>query len=289
MLGAVPRVKNSWELAKVSWSVLRSDKTLAVFPFLSALFGLLVVGVVAGLTAVTGVNHGAHGSLKDMGYVFIVAGYVALAFVSTYFLAALVHAANEALEGRRADVASCFRAANDRLHRLLPWAIVQASVSLVVQALESQRFVGQIIAALIGTAWAVLTFLTVPIIMLEDLGPIHALKRSGALLRSTWGENLSAQFGFGLFGLFAMLPGIFVIAIGAASASTAVVVVTAALGVAWIVVVSLAVSALTGIYRTALYRFAVDGTAPPAFAGADLAHALGPRRGPSGFGGFSNN
>jgi hypothetical protein len=125
--------------------------------------------------------------------------------------------------------------------------------------------------------------------MLEDLGPIHALKRSGALLRSTWGENLSAQFGFGLFGLFAMLPGIFVIAIGAASASTAVVVVTAALGVAWIVVVSLAVSALTGIYRTALYRFAVDGAAPPAFAGADLAHALGPRRGPSGFGGFSNN
>ena len=109
------------------------------------------------------------------------------------------------------------------------------------------------------------------------------------MLRSTWGENLSAQFGFGLFGLFAMLPGIFVIAIGAASASTAVVVVTAALGVAWIVVVSLAVSALTGIYRTALYRFAVDGTAPPAFAGADLAHALGPRRGPSGFGGFSNN
>jgi hypothetical protein len=289
MLNAMPRIKNSWELAKVSWSVLRSDKALAVFPFLSALAGLLVVGVVAGLTAATGVNGGGNGSLKAMGYVFIVVGYIAMALVTTYFLAALVHAANEALEGRRADLADCFAAANQRLPRLLPWAIVQASVSMVIQALESQRFVGQLVAALIGTAWAVLTFLTVPIIMLEDLGPINALKRSGQLLRGTWGENLSAQFGFGLFGLVAVLPGILVIAIGASSGSTVGIVVAAAIGVAWIVVVSLVVSALSGVYRTALYRFAVDGTSPPAFADADLANALGPRRGPSGFGGFSNN
>jgi Family of unknown function (DUF6159) len=289
MLSPMQRIKNSWELAKVSWSVLRSDKALAVFPLLSALAGLLVVGIVAGLTAATGVNGGGNGSLKAIGYVFIVAGYIAMAFVATYFLAALVHAANEALEGRRADLADCFAAANQRLHRILPWAIVQASVSMVIQALESQRFIGQLVAALIGTAWAVLTFLTVPIIMLEDLGPINALKRSGHLLRGTWGENLSAQFGFGLFGLIAMLPGILVIAIGASSGSTVGVVVAAAIGVAWIVVVSLVVSALSGIYRTALYRFAVDGAAPPAFADADLANALGPRRGPSGFGGFSNN
>jgi len=288
MLGAMQRIKNSWELAKVSWSVLRSDKSLAVFPLLSALGGLLVVGVFAGLIAATGVDSGVNGGMKGIGYVFIVAGYVALAFVSTYFLAALVHGANEALEGRHAELGSCFAAASERLHRILPWALVQASVSMVIQALESQRFIGQIIASLIGTAWAVLTFLTVPIIMLEDLGPINALKRSGHLLRGTWGENLSAQIGFGLFGLVAMLPGIALIGIGAATGATALVIVTAAIGVAWIVVVALALSALTGIYRTALYRFAVDGTAPPAFASSDLQHALGPRRGPSGFGGFGN-
>ena len=246
------RIKNSWELAKISWSVLRSDQSLAVFPVLSAVAGLLVVGVFAGLIAATGVNSSNSGSLKGIGYVFIVVGYVALAFVTAYFLGALVHAANEALEGRHAELRDCFGAANQRLHRLLPWALVQASVSMVIQALESQRLLGQIVAAVIGTAWAVLTFLTVPIIMLEDLGPIAALKRSGHLLRASWGENLTAQVGFGLFGLVAMLPGIILIALGAATASTAVVVVTVALGAAWIVVVSLVVSALTGIYRTAL-------------------------------------
>ncbi len=269
------RIRNSWELAKVSWSVLRSDRSLAWFPVLSAIAGLIVVGVVAGLIAATGTSNG---SLKGIGYVFVVAGYVALAFVTTYFLGALVHGANEALNGNRSGFGECFAAANERLHRILPWAIVQASVSIVIQALENQRLIGQIVASLIGGAWAVLTFLTVPIIMLEDLGPINALKRSATLLRQTWGENLSAQIGFGLFGFVAALPAILVIAAGAASSSTAAVVLTAAIGVAWIVVVSVVISALTGIFRTALYRFAVDGTTPPAFAGIDLAHALGPRQ-----------
>jgi hypothetical protein len=273
------RIKNSWELAKVSWSVLRSDKTLAVFPILSAVASLILVGIFAGLIAATGVNDsGSNSGLKGIGYVFIVAGYIALAFVSTYFLAALVHAANEALEGRRAALGESFAAANTKLHRILPWALVQATVSIVIQALEQRGFLGQIVASLIGAAWAVVTFLTVPIIMLEDLGPIAALKRSGHLLRESWGENIAAQFGFSIFGLIGSLPAILVFALVAGTGSTALLIVFGSIAVAWLVVVALVISALSGIYRTALYRFAVDGVAPPAVATADLQHAFGARQ-----------
>jgi Family of unknown function (DUF6159) len=284
MLTRMQRIKNSWELAKVSWSVLRSDRSLAVFPFLSAVVGLIVVGIFAGLVALTGVNTAHGGSMKGIGYVFIAAGYVAVAFVTTYFLGALVHGANEALEGRHAELGECFAGANAKLHRLLPWALVQASVSMILQALENVRYVGPILRAILGTAWAVLTFLTVPIIMLEDLGPFAALQRSGTLLKQSWGENLTAQFGFGFLALIAMLPAFALFGIGAAIGNLAGLIVTGAIGAAWLVVVLLVVSALTGIYRTALYRFAVDGVAPPAFANADLQHALGPRRQRSGFG-----
>jgi hypothetical protein len=277
------RIRNSWELAKVSWSVLRADRSLAVFPFLSAIAGLIVVGIVAGLVAATGVNSSHGGALKGIGYVFIAGGYIAAAFVTTYFLGALVHGANEALEGRHAELGECFRAANSRLHRILPWALVQASVSIIIRLLEDRAPIGQIIASFIDLGWAVVTFLTVPIIMLEDLGPIAALKRSGQLLRRSWGENLAAQVGFGLFAVVPMLPALLLIAVGAVTGSLAVVIATAAVGVAWIVIVMLVVSALSGIYRTALYRFAVDGVAPPAFAGADLQHAFGPRRNRPGF------
>jgi len=46
----------------------------------------------------------------------------------------------------------------------------------------------------------------------------------------------------------------------------------------WLLAVAVLASALTGVYQTALYRFAADGVAPVAFAGADLPNAIRPRR-----------
>jgi len=272
------RIKNSWELGKISWSVLRSDRSLAWFPVMSAIAALVVIGIFAALVGLTGIEtKEGHEGLKGIGYVFVVFGYIGLAFVTTYFLAALVHGANERLEGREASVAGSLAAANSKLHRILPWALVQATVSVILQAIE-ERFgvVGRIIAGLLGAAWAVFTFLTVPIIMLEDLGPIAALKRSGALLKRTWGENIVGQGGFGLLGLVAMLPAAVLVAI-AATGGVAVAVVFGVLAAIWIAIVLVVLAAMTGIYRVALYRFACDGVAPPAFAGADLQHAFRPR------------
>ncbi len=274
------RIRNSWELGKISWSVLRSDKTLAAFPVFAAIGSLVVVGVFGGLTALTGVNTTGQGSLKAMGYVFVVVGYIALAFVTTYFQAGLVAGANEVLDGRTASIRASLDAANGKLHRILPWAILSATVSIIISAIEERAgFVGQIISSLLGAAWAVVTFLTIPVIVLEDLGPWNALKRSGNLLKQTWGENLAAQFGFGILGLVAMLPAVALIAGGIATGSLVVAIVLGAIGVAWLIVVSVVLSAMSGIYRTALYRFTVDGQAPPAFAGADLGHAFDQRRG----------
>jgi Family of unknown function (DUF6159) len=279
ILLAMQRIRNSWELGKISWSVLRSDRTLAWFPVLSAIGALVVIGVFGGLVAATGVDTTAgHQSLQAIGYVFIVVGYIALAFVTTYFLAALVHGANERLEGRDSTVGGGLGAANAKLHRILPWAIVQGTVSVVIAAIEERAgFVGQIIVRLIGAAWAIVTFLTIPIIMLEDLGPWNALKRSGTLVKHTWGENIVAQAGFGLFAMLASIPGILLIAIGISSNELAITIPLGIVGLVWVAIVSVVISTMSGIYRTALYRFAVDGTAPGAFANADLGHAFGPK------------
>jgi hypothetical protein len=285
------RIRTSWELGKISWSVLKSDRSLAWFPVMSAIAALVIIGVFGGLVAATGIDDtGREESLKGIGYVFIGIAYLALAFVSTYFLACLLHGANERLQGRDATVGGSIAAANAKLHRILPWALVQGTVSIIIAIIE-ERFgiVGQIIARLIGAAWAIVTFLTVPIIMLEDLGPIQALKRSGTLLKQTWGENIVAQAGFGLLALVAMLPGLALIGIGVATGSLAVAIALGIVGVVWVAIVSVVISAMTGIYRTALYRYTVDGTAPAAFAGADLGNAYAPkkeRRG--GFGGGMN-
>lgn len=274
------RIRNSWELGKISWSVLKSDRTLAWFPVLSAIASLVVVGIFAGLIAATGVDSDTgHEGLKAIGYVFVFAMYVGLAFVTTYFLGALVHGANERLNGRDAKFGDSMGAASSRLHRILPWALVQATVSIILRSIEERAgWLGQIVVGLLGAAWSVLTFLTVPIIMLEDVGPVNALKRSGELVKRTWGENLVAQAGFGIIGMLAMLPGIAVIALGIATGSVVVAVALGIVGAVWLSIVLVVLSAMSGIYRVALYRFAVDGKAPPAFADAQLGEAFGQRR-----------
>jgi Family of unknown function (DUF6159) len=297
------RFQTSWEIAKRSWAVLKSDKTLAWFPVLSALASLLVVAIIGGLIAVAGIDNKATGdSLQPIGWVLIVVAYLALAIVQTYFLAALVAGADQRLRGNDSTVRTALDIANSRLHRLLPWAVVTATVTMVLQAIE-ERFglVGTIVARLVGLAWNLVTFLVVPILVLEDLGVGDALKRSKDLFKKTWGENVIGQGGLGIVGFLAMIPGVLLVAIGAAM-GTAGLIVLGAVGVAWIIASAVIVSALSGIYRTALYHYAAGGRVPGEFADLDLHDAFRPRRlgrgtggaaGSGGLGGFfggpSNN
>jgi hypothetical protein len=284
-------MQRSWALAKASWAVLKSEKGLVWLPVLSFVASLIVVGIFsvaiwATVGKDTGVNNDGY-SANVATWVLAVCMYIGIAFSQTYFLAALCAGANERLQGRDTTIGNALAVANSRLHRILPWALVSATVSMIIQAIEERfGFLGQIIAGLIGAAWNVVTFLTIPIIVFEDVGPVTALKRSGHLLKQTWGENLMAQIGLGLISLLAFIPGVLVIGLGIASGVGVVTVIAVAIGAIYLAVAASIVSALSGIYRTALYRFAVDGQVPEAFASTDMEHAFGARKGiRGGFGG----
>jgi hypothetical protein len=288
------RFQTSWEIAKRSWAVLRSDKTLAWFPVLSALGSLLVIAVLGGVFLVAGIDNSSTGTtLQPIGWVLIVAAYVALAMVQTYFLAGLVAGADQRLRGQDSTLRSSLEIANSRLHRLLPWAVVTATVTMVLQAIEQRfGFVGTIVARLVGLAWNLVTFLVVPILVLEDLGVGDALKRSKDLFKKTWGENVIGQFGLGAIGFLLTFPGIVLIGIGVAL-GTAGVIVLGTVGVIWVLAAAVVVSALSGIYRTALYHYAANGQVPGEFSGIDFDAAFRRRqdRGNQGgwFGSPSNN
>jgi hypothetical protein len=88
--------------------------------------------------------------------------------------------------------------------------------------------------------------------------------------------------GVGLVVLAAMLPGFAAIVLGmvAAGASGQPILagVGVALGVVWILGVSLVSAAVQSILLTALYLYAAEGTTPPQFDPALLQGAFGSRR-----------
>jgi hypothetical protein len=272
------RLQTSWEIAKRAWAVLKSDKTLAWFPVLSALGCAAVLVVFVGLIAVAGIDDTANGTaLLPFGYVLIAFAYLGVAFVQTYFLAGLVVGADARLHGGDSTVKSALAVANSKLHRLLPWAIVSATVGAILNQLERQGIIGQIVAGLVGMAWNLITFLTVPILVIEDVGVGAALKRSKDLFKRTWGENVIGQGGLGLLGFVATLPAVLLVVVGAAL-GTAGLVVFGGIAVMWAVAVTVVLSALSGIYRTALYRYATTGEVPGDFAGIDFQAQFRPRR-----------
>ena len=279
------RITHTIELAKASWQVLKADKELLLLPVLSLLATLAVAASFLApiLLSGDGVNVEDPGTV---GYVLLFVAYVVLAFITIFFNAALVHAANERLDGGDPTIGSALRGAAGRVHRILPWALVSATVSIILRAIEERAgIVGRIVSGIAGVAWSLVTFLVIPVLVIEDIGVIDAVKRSGAMFKRTWGENVAAQVGFGLLGFVAMLPAFLIGAAGVAAGGT-LAFIGIAVAVLWVLTVVMVLSALNGIFQTALYRYAAGIDSGAAFGGHDLNAAFAPRRGRSGgFGG----
>jgi hypothetical protein len=276
------RISNGWGLTKQSWAVLKSDKQLIVFPVLSAGACLLVLAsfAVPMMATVDWSSIGEpDGQVRGFGgplYCGIAFGfYFANYFVMSFFNAALIGAAMRKFNGESADVRSGLAVAASRLPQLLGWALVAATVGMVLKMIsERLGFVGKIVIGLLGMVWSIATYFVVPVLVVEGVGPIDAVKRSGAIIRKTWGESLVANVGLGavvaLAMVAALIPAGAGIALGVALESFVIGAVGVALSVVLMVVIGLVSSTLQVILVAALYRYAATGLVPEQFDGATL-------------------
>ena len=269
----------SWELTKASAAVLRSDKELLLFPVISSLAALLVAATF--LIPIFGLRLFEGGQIGPLGFVVGFLFYLCQYFVIFYFNVALVGAAMIRLEGGDPTVADGLRIAKSKAGVILGYAAIAATVGIILKAVEERAgFLGRIVIGLVGAAWTVATFMVVPVLVAQDVGPLEAVKESVNLLKKTWGENIIGTGGIGIvFGLV-----IVAVVIVGVVASIAAFALSPYLGIAMIVLTVVAVvllgviqAALAGIYAAALYRYAVDGQAPAGFGGNALQLAFKPK------------
>jgi hypothetical protein len=275
------KFSRSWSLVKASATVLRADKELLVFPLLSSIAVLLViasfVAPALGFGWLQALDDGQGPTPAMIAWAF--AFYISQYFVMFFFNSALVGAAMIRLDGGDPTVADGLRIAGSRIGAIFGYAVIAATVGLLLQVLEQRAgFVGRIVVGLIGVAWTVVTFLTVPVLVARDVGPIDAVKESAGLLRRTWGENLIGAGGIGLvFGLamvLTVLAGVALLIAASATGSMVLVAAVAAVTVLAAIALGLLQAALSGVYSAALYRYAISGDAPSGFDGLLLERAF---------------
>jgi len=269
------KFSRSWELVKASAGVLRSDKELLVFPVVSGIAALIVLATFAIPIVSLKLFEGGTGPL---GYVIGFLFYLCQYFVIFFFNSALVGAAMIRLNGGDPTVADGLRIARERMLPILGYAAIAATVGLLLQFLKNKdNFVIRMLGSLLGTAWTVASFLVVPVLVANKIGPIDAVKKSIELLKTTWGENAVGQLGIGfVFGFImagVIITGVLLSILGF-TVSPYLGGTIVLLTVLSALTVGIIQSALSGVYAAALYRFANDGVAPHGFEGMSLQTAF---------------
>ena len=203
--------------------------------------------------------------------------------VTFYFQTALVGAAMIRLDGGDPTLGDGLRMATSRLPAIIGYALIAATVGMILRWIsERAGFIGVIIIGIIGFAWNIATFLVVPVLVTENVGPVEAIKRSGGLLRRTWGEQLIGVGGIGIvFGLL-----FFAVMLIGGALTYVLFTITPILGLVGLIalvialgVIGLVGSAASGVYTASLYRYATKGEAGASFKTETMAAAFRSRSG----------
>jgi hypothetical protein len=272
------RIRRGWALTKKSWGLLNEHRSLIRFPLYGAVATTLLAIVFLGPGLYLLDQDELGGAIP-----LLVIGVYVLSVVGFYFSVALAACADMIFRGQEATVADGLAVARQRFSQICGWAAVSTAISVLMGVLENQGGIGgQIAARLVGMAWSLVTFLAVPVIAIEGTGPFQTLKRSAAMFRQRWGQQITGNIAIGaaIF-LIGVLPAALLIVAGvvlwsSASFLGALLVVIGALVLAIAMLIS---RALSGIFGVALYRYALDGEAVGGFTVEELESAVKRKRG----------
>lgn len=265
------RFQRSLRLIRTSTRVLNADGELLFLPILSG----IVSAIVGGLLFWQAFGLGVFEQVKDGGsaaglYVWLFGFYVVEYFIVYFFNTALVGAAIARLNGGDPTVGSALRLAASRACHILGYALIAATVGIILRTIADRAgLLGKLIAGGAGLAWSIATFLVVPILAVEGIGPVAAIEKSATLLKKTWGENLIGSAGIAI--VFSAIGAVLILVIygggtllytnGAERAALLLATLAALLFVAVVVFGA----ALSGVYQAAVYYYAVNGEPPEGF------------------------
>jgi len=178
------------------------------------------------------------------------------------------------LDGQDATIRDGWAMVRERIGTVIRWALVAATVGVIMRAVQERLGVVGWIAGLIGSiAWGLVTFFVLPVLLFEPVNVRGAIRRSAGIFRQRWGEQITASVTIGAALLVMWIPLMVVCLL--------LMLVSVWLGVAMMIgsfVAMLTITTtLTDVFNAALYRYAVAGQVPEGFTAMDFESVVKPR------------
>jgi hypothetical protein len=271
----IGKFKASQMIVKESWDVLNKDKEIMWFPvisFISTLVAILLMGVLFYFVALGGnpevFSHGRHAENDVAVYGTLLIYYIVVFFIVNFFEAGLFIIVQGRFSGSNLSFMDGLRGAGRNFMKIFYWSLISATVGMILRIIsDKSRFIGKIVASIFGAAWGILTYFSLPALVIGNLSIKDSFKESAAIIRKTWGETLIVNFGVGLF--FSVLTFILL----ALSVGTIVLVPTfqvfitvATLFILAMIVMAVISSTLNSIFKLVLFNYARTGQVPQGFS-----------------------
>lgn len=278
----------SWELTKATFGVINRDREIIFYPILAMLISFIFI-ILMFIPTIISVFVYNSSALTAVQYILFFVTYLGLAVIGTFFSVCVVYTAKKRFEGKDAKFFESIGFAFSKIHLIVMWGLVSATVGLIFKILEqvaqkakgAGKIVISIFNSMFGLIWAIATIFVVQGIVYEGLSPFKAIKKSVFVLKKTWGESLIRYFGFGIVELMFLLAGLIIIVpltIILAMASPIFLLLGILIGVIYVVGVVLIFNIAAGIFNTALYIYATKGTLVAGFKEEMIKNAFTPKK-----------
>ena len=273
------RIETTLALMGASWRILKKDGELLLLPVISGICCLSVMVIFI----FQGMGHGwfkylaphAAAHEKNIAYLLIFLFYYCNYLVIIFFNAAIIACAVIRMDGGDPTLADGLQASVNRFPQIAVWAFIAATVGFLLGMVESSSQRGRgIIAAIFGIAWSIVSYLAIPLIVVEKTNPLLAMDRSIFLMQKTWGEQVVGNFSFGLIFTFLSLPILPMMRVMNRFWGTHTLLPIVVLTVLYLIVLGIFQSALQTIFNAVMYVYARDGKAPDGFSTGLLQDAM---------------
>jgi len=272
----IGKFKASRIIVKESWNVLKQDKEIMWFPVISTILTLIVLGAMAayfyfmllgGSSTEFKIDESKEiSNIIIYGTIFIY--YLVIFFIANFFQSALFIIVQGRFSGQDLNFSDGMQGAGKYVGKIFIWSLISATVGIILNAISNKfKMVGRILANILGAAWEILTYFSLPALVIGNLGIKDSFKESASMIKKTWGETLIVSFGVGLFFVAVVVLGLVLsVAITIMAPTTYVVVSVAVVFTIFYIAMMLLATTLSSIFKLALFNYARTGNIPQGFS-----------------------